>query len=467
MSVPGGIRTKLALALVVIVGGALGAAYLMVVPSLERRLVDAKIDQLARDVVPAAVSLPFDRLIWPDYLDSVGAALDSRVVVFDVLARRPPTLSIVADTRTSRSTDMENDAVARRAVGSGRVERGRIEREGRSYGEVAVPLATGTVVLFSASLGDQLATVRLVERRLLAATVLALSIAAVLGTLAAAVLARRIRRLERAANRIAEGQFDEPVIDAGEDELGELAAAFDRMRVQLSQLDTARKEFVANASHELRTPLFALAGFLELIAGEDLDDATRGDFLRTMHEQVERLTKLSGDLLDLSRIDAGRLRVVVEDVDLGDVVRTVAAELRPLAEASGHVLAADEIGTLWASGDEVRVAQIARALVGNALVHTPAGTHVSLRVEPAAGGVSFAVEDDGPGIPGEHHGRIFDRFYRVEGGSASGSGLGLAIAHELAGRMGGTLRAVSRPGRTVFTLTLPAAAAPVEELAEA
>ena len=100
--------------------------------------------------------------------------------------------------------------------------------------------------------------------------------------------ARRISRLERAADRIAEGAFDEPVADRGDDELGQLAASFDRMRVQLAQLDTARKEFVANASHELRTPLFSLAGFLELMADEDLDEATRREFLA--HDAGSRST---------------------------------------------------------------------------------------------------------------------------------------------------------------------------------
>src|SRR4029078_2102177 len=107
--------------------------------------------------------------------------------------------------------------------------------------------------------------------------------------------AARLRRLERAANRIAQGEFDEPVVDLGDDELGELAAAFERMRVQLAQLDTARKEFVANASHELRTPLFSLAGFLELMADEDLDEDTRAGFLVTTREQVDRLTKRAAD----------------------------------------------------------------------------------------------------------------------------------------------------------------------------
>ena len=83
------------------------------------------------------------------------------------------------------------------------------------------------------------------------------------------MFARRIRRLERAADRIAAGEFDEPVVDAGTDELGELARAFERMRRRLAQLEHARREFIANASHELRTPLFSLGGFLELLEDED------------------------------------------------------------------------------------------------------------------------------------------------------------------------------------------------------
>src|SRR5439155_1753100 len=122
---------------------------------------------------------------------------------------------------------------------------------------------------------------------------------------AATAFARRIRRLERAAERIAAGDFSEPVVDRGRDELAQLAAGFDRMRLQLAQLDDARRAFIANASHELRTPIFSLGGFLELLRDEDLDEATRREFLGTMAEQVERLSRLATDLLDLSRLDAG------------------------------------------------------------------------------------------------------------------------------------------------------------------
>ena len=185
--------------------------------------------------------------------------------------------------------------------------------------------------------------------------------------------ARRLGRLQRAADLIAEGAFDEPVVDNDPDEVGQLAASFDRMRLQLAQLDRARKEFVANASHELRTPLFSIAGFLELLDDEDLDETTRMEFLATTRSQVDRLTNLATDLLDLSRMDAGRIRIEHEEVGLAEIARQVAEDFFALADASDHTLLLDVDEDAWAHADEERIQQIARALTGNALVHTPPG----------------------------------------------------------------------------------------------
>ena len=459
MSPVRGIRLKLALALIGIVGGALLAAYAIVVPSLERRLVDAKLDQQQSDVETLASNYyqldTFSGVSLDDFVDSAAFFSNSRVVVFGVIG---PTgeLIVRADSSARGSDAIATDAVAAHAAREGTIQRQRVAHGGREYAEVAIPLLTsGDVLLLSGSLADQLATLHLVERRLLYATFVALLIAFGTGLAAAAAHARRISRLQRAADRIAEGFFDEPVVDPGRDELGQLAASFDRMRVQLAQLDRARKEFVANASHELRTPLFSLAGFLELLADEDLDEPTRREFLATTRSQVDRLTKLATELLDLSRMDAGRFRVEQEEVDLGETVRILAEELGALADASGHVLVAEPGEDAWALADEERVLQIGRALAGNALLHTPPGTRVLVRADRADGQVSLVVEDDGPGIPLEHLERVFQRFHRVDGAQASGSGLGLAIARELAGRMGGTVSAESRPGRTVFALELP------------
>jgi signal transduction histidine kinase len=468
MSLPGGIRTMLAVALLAIVGGALGGAYLMVVPSLERRLVDDRLDELQRDAFSTAYSYArtdFSEPLSLDFfVDAASLLSNSRVVVFQVFGPEPVSLRPIADS-AQRAGTTTADPVALETARTSRVARGRVERRNQPFGEVAVPLLSGEVLLLSTPIEDQLATVRVVKRRLLYATGVALAIAAILGGAAASLHARRIRRLERAADRIAKGTFDEPVVDLGGDELGELAAAFERMRVQLAQLDTARKEFVANASHELRTPLFSLAGFLELMADEDLDEETRAGFLATTREQVERLTKLAADLLDLSRMDAGRLRVEQEEVALADTVRVLGDELAPLAESTAHTLTIDADADAWALADEERVLQIGRALAVNALAHTPPGTEVRVTATRANGRALLAVHDDGPGIPPEHAERVFDRFYRVEGPQASGSGLGLAIARELAERMGGTVELTSLPGRTTFTLSLPAVSVPAVELA--
>jgi signal transduction histidine kinase len=207
--------------------------------------------------------------------------------------------------------------------------------------------------------------------------------------------------------------------------------------------------------------VFSLGGFLELLRDEDLDEGTRREFLATMSEQVDRLAKLATELLDLSRADAGRLRVERSVVDLDEVADTVVDEFTGLAVAGDRPLLLSGSGSAYVFGDEQRVLQVARALVENALVHTPPGTRVEVRTSEGA----LEVEDDGPGIPAAHAEHVFERFYRVEGQRASGSGLGLAIARELAQAMGGSLELESASGRTVFRLRLPVAemVAPVEE----
>lgn len=455
MSLPGGIRTRIVLVLVGIVAGALGTAYMIVVPSLERRLVDARIEQLRQVGVPLASSLPEDTLHWQDRVESFGVETNARVVAFSVLSKAQSSLVVVADSRTKSSRDVQRDPIANAAMVSGEIEEGRVAGPNGGYAEVAVPAGPEAVLLFQVALADSIDTVEIVRERLLLATAFALVLALVLGLTAAGMLAHRLLRLETAAERIAGGDFSAPIVDHGHDEIGELARAFDRMRVQLAQLDNARKEFVANASHELRTPLFSIGGFLELLADEELDDETRRGFIETMQGQVERLTKLSTDLLDLSRVDAGQLTVVLEPVDLGGVVQMLAGELVHLASSTGHELRTAIDDDVWCLGDDARILQIGRALATNALTHTPPGTHVTLRARRRGDRAELAVEDDGPGIPASQKETVFARFYRADGGMASGSGLGLAIAREIARIMGGDVRldSVSRP--TVFTLDLP------------
>jgi len=316
----------------------------------------------------------------------------------------------------------------------------------------------GGVVLLSQGVGDVNTAASLVERRILIATALALAVATVVGWGLALAVSRRLGKLESASSRIAAGHFDQPIGDDSPDELGRLARSFDLMQERLAQVDRARKDFIANASHELRTPLFSLGGFLELLAEEDLDPATREEFVLTMREQVSRLTKLATDLLDLSRLDSGAVKVDSEPVDLAAAARGLVREFRGLAARHGSrvVLARPPRGLPHGIGDEQRVQQIGRVLVDNAVRHNPEGTQVRVAVAADDGHVTLTVSDDGPGIDADSQRHLFERFWRGPQGNASGSGLGLAIAGELAQRMGGEIAVSSGDDGSAFALRLPA-----------
>ena len=451
------VGARLSLALAVVVALALGLVYVIVVPSLRQRLVDTKVNQLRRALPGIAAEVPQTQFDWADKLEVWSSRADARVVIYSVLTpasgNRDAVLSVFQDSHNVTSQDVRSDRIAERAADSFEEVSGTLRRGDDEYAEVAAPVSpAGHVLLLSASLHDALANVHTVQRRLEEAGLLALMLALGVGYGAAHLFARRIRRLEEAAERIASGRFDTPVVDRGADELGQLARAFDRMRLRLSQLERARREFIGNASHELRTPLFSLRGFIELLTDEDLDEATRREFLETMREQVDRLQRLAEDLLDLTRLDAGRMHIERRLVDLAELAQDLHEEFRAVAVSTAHPLELENARQAPALGDEERILRIGRALVENSIKHTPPETRVLVRAE----GASLVVADEGPGIPADNSRDVFERFYRVDGARASGSGLGLAIARELAEAMGGTLELESGERGTTFTLRLPA-----------
>src|SRR5437588_7099145 len=156
------------------------------------------------------------------------------------------------------------------------------------------------------------------------------------------------------------------------------------MRRQLAQLDLARKKFIATASHELRTPIFSLGGFVELLEDEELDPETRRRFLEQVKEQVERLRKLSVDLLDLSRLESGSLELRPEQVDLAELTRSVSGEFEPtLVSHDAHLELRLTARRIEAQCDPVRVAQIMRILIDNALTHTAPGRRIVVTAAPS------------------------------------------------------------------------------------
>ena len=447
--------------LLAVVTVALGVLYFAVVPRLESQLVEEKQAELSSGAQALAIQLEIgSTLRLSEQLALAAAQANARVVILSRLGSGG--FGIFADSSPVVSEDIARDPVARAAAATGGIATGGVERVGRELGEAAVPFPVNDdyVLLLSARLGDTLASVDLLRRSFLVAGAIAFAVSGLAGTMAALRLTRRIQRLEAGAVRIAGGDFGVALRDDSRDELGELARTFDRMRDRLSHVDRARREFIANASHELRTPLFALGGFLELLADDDVDERDRRDFLDTARSQVERLTGLATDLLDLSRLDADQVGFDFEPIELGEAAESLAAELGPLAESSGHRLAVTAAKTAYVLADEERVLQIGRSLVENALRHTPPGTSVEIHTTVWVDRGVMSVRDDGPGIRPDDQEHVFERFFRGAGGAASGSGIGLSIARELARRMGGTIELRSRPGETTFTLTLPGAANP-------
>ena len=451
---------RLALGLALVVAGALLLADLIVVPSLEKHLIDSKLSQLRHDTPAIAARLGNStEYELHDKIVKAAQQADARVIYYTPQDYRRKIFTVFDDSNPVTSADVENDPMVKKAFDAyPKSVSGTVTSDGKRYAEVGYPLLNGPVVLVRSSLRDTLQSIHQVRRRLVIAGLIALAASLLVGYLAAALFARRIRRLERAAHRIAAGDFSEPVVDRWHDELGQLATAFDDMRQRLAQLEHARREFIANASHELRTPLFSLGGFLEIMADEELDPATQAEFMATMREQVARLTKLATDLLDLSRLDAGRMTVEHEQVDLAALAEVLVDEFRAVALSTGHPLAVENGTETRAIGDEERALQIGRILLENALLHTPPGTPVRIWTARRNGTALLTVEDEGPGIPPQQAGQVFERFFRLEGSMASGSGLGLAIARELAELMGGSVELDTPSGRTTFTLVLPAMA---------
>jgi PAS domain S-box-containing protein len=235
---------------------------------------------------------------------------------------------------------------------------------------------------------------------------------------------------------------------------------------ELERANRIKDEFLATLSHELRTPLTAVLGWARLLSSGQLDEAGRGRALQIIERNAEAQVQLIEDLLDVSRIITGKLRMEVQPVALAPVVETVVGGLRPAAEAKALRLDAfldRDMGPV--TGDAARLQQVVTNLLSNAIKFTPPGGSVEVRLERGSSGARLVVRDTGVGISAESLPQIFERFHQADSSNTrehSGLGLGLAIVRHLVESQGGTVYAES-PGEglgAVFTVELPLTAEP-------
>jgi two-component system phosphate regulon sensor histidine kinase PhoR len=224
--------------------------------------------------------------------------------------------------------------------------------------------------------------------------------------------------------------------------------------------DQVRRDFIANASHELRTPVTAISGAAEtLLHAIELPDQAR-PFVEMIARHAERLTRLTDDLLDLSRLETGEWKAALGPVQLAPLTESVVDLYREKAAEKSIVLGADVPERLRANADRRALEQILVNLLDNAIKFTPEGGRVTLLGDGLGPTVMLSVVDTGPGIDPQHQVRIFERFYRADAGrsrESGGTGLGLAIVKHLAQAMAGEVGVESSGNGSRFWLKLPAA----------
>ena len=306
----------------------------------------------------------------------------------------------------------------------------------------------------------------MIQRQILIAGLIALLLAIAIGYFAASALARRVKRLERGGPaRWRPATSPSRSRSTPTTSWGSSREAFNEMQHRLARLDSARKEFIANASHELRTPIFSLGGFVELLQDEDLDEETRAEFLTTMREQVDRLQKLTTDLLDLSRLDAGSIDLELEPVPLRTLANQVAGEFAAAAARKGAEIEVVDRDVRARHRGRLRPGARRPDRAGadrqRARAHPRRNPHHDRGAARAAQDgppdtAELLVSDDGPGIRRRDLAPVFERFHTQR----LGFGLGPRARDRPRARAAharGRSRSTRRPGSTVFTLTLPLA----------
>lgn len=459
-----GLRARIVAALVLTSAVTLGVAALALLPALDAQLRQEEQDSLESTTL--ALAAAFQRLT-PGA--SRPGSRELKALVRTVARRTEGEVAVLRSDGTVAASDRLAAASAaaapraRRALATGRLMVGSTSTSLGEQAEVALPVRIGGergVLLVRRRLTEAGEAAALVRRGFVVAALIGLLVAIVLGFVLATGLVRRLRALRDTAQRVAEiGPAAEIEAETARDEVGDLTRTLAATQRKLHAQEEARRRFVATASHELRTPLtsmqLALESLEEDLAAGTIDPGEVAGQVGRARAQTGRLTRLSADLLDLSRIDAiTALRS--EPLDLARLATAVTSEFAARADGQTVRMEVSDQGECWATVDPGSSARIIRILLDNALKFAPGGSTVSIATRSEPDRSLVAVSDAGPGVTDADAELIFERFHRGETtGEQVGFGLGLAIGRELARRMGGELSLAPGGKGATFVLELP------------
>jgi signal transduction histidine kinase len=270
-----------------------------------------------------------------------------------------------------------------------------------------------------------------------------------------------VRRLSDAAKRFAEGDYSVRVPVEGGDELATLSITFNEMANSVEATDISRRSFMGNIAHELRTPMTTIKGFIDGMLDGTIPVGQRDKYLGVVGDEVARLARLTKNMLDVSRLEAGEYTPTNTVFDIwGPIASVVLGAERRINEKGLNIGGMEHDDETPVLADEDFVHQILYNLVDNAIKFTDKGGTLTIGVTPVKGFVTVSVRNTGNGIPADAVPHVFDRFYKADrsrGLNARGAGLGLHISKVLVGLMGGRIWAESQDGWTQFHFTLPGA----------
>jgi two-component system, OmpR family, sensor kinase len=328
---------------------------------------------------------------------------------------------------------------------------------------LSVPLATERGPVGVLQVGLDLKLLEVTQTTLATVLVLLAIIAMVLSAIAAWFMTGRalapLSTMTQVATQITRAddlQRRIPIPRRADDEVGQLIQAFNDTLERLEQLFTMQRRFLADVSHELRTPLTVIKGNVGLVRKIGADEES----LESIENEVDRLTRMVGNLLLLAQAESGQVPFSMAPIELGEVLVEVYQQMKILAGERISVKL-EEIDQIVVSGDRDRIKQVMLNLLGNAVQYTPPGGNVILRLSRVDGQACLIVSDTGPGIPKDDLPHIFERFYRGEKSrhrsSQTGFGLGLSIAYWIVRNHNGNIEVTSEEGKgTTFTVWLPA-----------
>lgn len=475
------IQAKITLTYILLMGLAVAGFTLAAGLAIQSSLRDqktaelsARIDVIAPLLQPRHGESPAD---VHRHIRDLASAMNLRITLMDSAG----TVLVDSDVPLDKLGSVENhlhrpevQEALRNGIGSHSRLSGTVGREFLYVAKVAsVPAASGILSgVRCIRLSEHLEEVRTIataaQTNILLAGVLALLFVAAVSVIVSRRIATPMVEIANAVEQIRAGNLDTRVAIRSNDEVGRVAQAVNEMAAKLradlarlTKLERVRSEFLGNVSHELRTPIFSLQGFLETLLDGAIDDpAVNRDFVRKAYEHSVRLNTLLGDLITISQIESGEMKMSFRYFNLGELVAGVLEAFRPLAEHNTVrlFLAEDSATQVEVLGDKERLRVVFENLLENAIKYNKPGGEVSVSLKKRDGSVEVRVADTGVGIPAEHLPRIFERFYRVDKGRSrevGGTGLGLAIVKHIVEAHGSMVQVESSVEKgSVFRFTL-------------